>query len=59
MAARVGPIHDNIAILRQEIGALDQTNGDLYAEPACPSGSSLGAQFRVAPSTLAYRQLAT
>ena len=46
MAARVGPIHDNIEILRRGIAALDQMNGDLYAEPAYRSGSSIGAQFR-------------
>jgi uncharacterized damage-inducible protein DinB len=46
MAARVGPIHDNIAILRQGIAALDRVRGDLYAEPAYASGASMGSQFR-------------
>ena len=46
MAARVGPIHDNIEMLRQGIAALDQMDGDRYAKPAYRSGSSIGAQFR-------------
>jgi hypothetical protein len=57
MAARVGPIHNSIEILRQGIPALDHMNGDVDAEPAYPSGSSMSAQFRVAPSSLAHRQL--
>jgi hypothetical protein len=57
MAARVGPIHDNIEIVRQGIAALDQMNGDVDAEPAYPGGSSTGG--RAASSTLAYRQLTT
>jgi hypothetical protein len=59
MATRVEPIHDTIEILRQGIAALDQMNGDVDAEPEYRSGSSIGAQFRVAPSTWAYRQLTT